>query len=165
MKTLEFEALSVTKHKFGASLNWRDGEVTSTTLNHDELQTLIEFLQAKSPSDRRVGFRVPLFDAELDVSVQTSRGTVAAKALDLSLTGILLEVPEQSLEPDKHCTVTLSLNDHSVILSATPIRTEEKLAAIHFPTTVRGGELDPPDELVSIYRSLELAWLKSRQAD
>lgn len=165
METLELDTLSITKHKFGVTLDWRDGEAGSTALNHDELDTLIEFLQAQTPSDRRVGFRVPLTDGDLDVSVKTTSKTVAAKALDLSLTGILLELPEHTLAADRQCTVTLSLNNHSVVLAATTIRTEGNIAAMHFPTTVHGGELDPPDELVTIYRSLEQAWLKSRQLD
>lgn len=165
METLEFNALAVTRHKFGVTLEWRDADVGSMTLDHDELQTLIEFLQAEMPSERRIGFRVPLIDADLDVSVKTSTGTAAANALDLSLTGILLEVPEQTLEADQHCTVTLRLNDQSAVLAAVTIRTKGNLAAMHFADTMHGSELDPPNELVSIYRSLELAWLKSRQAD
>ena len=115
-----------------------------------------------------MGFRVPLrplskevrkaFVVELECEDRKAR----AYAVDLSLTGILVECDGLAIKETDQITVSLALDGDEVTLTANVVRQQGKLVALHFPECVQGGELEPPEALLGIYRSLELEWLKSR---
>ena len=85
--------------------------------------------------------------------------------VDVSLTGLLVRSAPLDWPKAKPLSATLELRGDRVTLSALLMRQQDGLVALHFPESVRHGQLNPPKSLLAIYRNLELAFLKQRSSD
>lgn len=134
----------------------------------DQAGDLEEFLRRNLPRERRIGFRVriaPLADRvreAFQVRLDAPSATADVQPVDLSLTGILVEGRGLGLCPGMEVPVSLKLDGRHCMLSGTVVRAQGNLVALHFVESMDGGELTPPEGLLSIYRRLETEWLRSR---
>ena len=171
MDNLKLGGLTVTALEAGLSFTLDDGNGSGVLVPEHKLSALRAFIEAHSNEERRLGFRVPLRplppetrDA-LTVTLERRGISAAAQPVDLSLTGILVELPEGDFDGARSITVTLRRDGERARLRARVVRRNGALMALHFPSCVSNGELDPPEELLAIYRSLEQDWLKVRVRD
>ena len=132
-----------------------------------EATELQRFLREHAPRERRLGFRVPLagvaseFRDSLKARVAAPGRMLPAQVVDLSLTGILLELEDPATLPPS-LALDLELGNVHCLLDAELVRYDGQLLALHFPASLRNGELDPPESLRTIFGKLEQAWLQSR---
>jgi hypothetical protein len=116
--------------------------------------------------DPRMAFRVPILKvADLGLELRVNGAQVAdARPLNLSLIGILIETPrgDVRIPPDADIRVSVQHGDVQVTLRAELRRRYERRLALFFPDVLDDGSLDPPDELRTIVRELELLWLRQR---
>ena len=145
MNSLQLGELSLESKQTGVTFIWQGEQVRSVTVLNHQIEALRAFLDAHVSQERRVGFREQ-----------------STHAVDLSLTGILVEAPGSDLNEGDQITATLCLSADCVSLNANVVRCNGDLVALHFPACMQNGELDPPESLLNIYRTLELEWLKSR---
>lgn len=168
MDSLQLGDLSLVSKPSGICFTWQDDEQHSATIPTHKIAALRAFLDEHVPEEKRLGFRVPLrplpnsMRESFEVTLKSGDHTAAAFPVDLSLTGILVEVVDLTLRVNQKLDATLCLDDDCVLLTARVVRRDGSLVALHFPTCVANGELDPPEGLLGIYRTLELEWLKSR---
>ena len=129
-----------------------------------ELEMPLEIASAMG----QIRYRVPVFhDSGLDVKVipDDSPRLVRAQAVNLSLTGILIEFAKGA---DPHfpvgagLTVALSLGKQGVSLAGEVVRTRERQYGIRFRDVWGIPLFDPPEELRMIVRVLERQWLRER---
>jgi hypothetical protein len=101
--------------------------------------------------------------APLQCTLDSGAGNIIeAEPIDLSLTGMLVRAADPILRGGQSLTVTMSLRDLHTPLSATVVRAQPPLLALHFVESLQDGELDPPETLIAIYRELERRWLRNR---
>ena len=137
-------------------------------LGIDQARKLEEFLRDQNLAERRLGFRVPVQALEKDerpLQCELDPGSDAASsatAIDLSLTGVLLRAPDRTAAEAEVVKIALTLSNLQATLTAKVVRSEPPLLALHFVESLKDGELDPPDPLISIYRELEARWLRNR---
>ncbi len=169
MQTLRLGEMSLVAHSSGIRFIWHhDGDHGVTVPTH-KIAALKAFLDEHHADERRLGFRVPLRPLSgairdaFAVTLESENGKRTAVPVDLSLTGILVDVVDVKLRVSQSVRIALSLGEDSVTLTAVVVRSNKQLVALHFPSCVQDGELDPPEELLAIYRALELRWLKSRK--
>jgi hypothetical protein len=168
MDSLQIGELSISSKQAGVSFTFEGDEKQTVTVLNNQIETLQAFLAIHAAEERRVGFRVPL--QPLASSVRTSfkaslsrnSKTVEVAPVDLSLTGILVQASDFTLNAGDHVVANLAFDQDVIALNANVVRQDQRLIALHFPTCVRDGELNPPDALLNIYRALELEWLKAR---
>jgi hypothetical protein len=140
----------------------------SVVVPNEKIAALVAFLEEHSHAERRVGFRVPLRPLSaatrqaFEVTVEANSKKASAIPVDISLTGILLEIPDLKVRTGQRVSATLCLDNDCVLLDAKVVRRVGKLVVLHFPSCIKDDELDPPEGLLGIYRTLELDWLKSR---
>jgi hypothetical protein len=128
-----------------------------------ELEVPLQIAASKG----RIRYRVPVFkDAGLEIHVIIAgHRPLRAQALNLSLTGILIEFAEVT---DPHLPVgaglhlTFGLGDQGVSLEGEVVRTHGHQYGIAFRDA--GGAVipDPPEPLGRIVRMLERRWLRER---
>lgn len=168
MNSLQLGELSVISKQAGITFIWQGEEVRSVTVLNHQIEALRAFLDAHVSHERRVGFRVPLrplseaMRQAFDVRLKNRGKEHSTQAVDLSLTGILVEASDSDFKEGDQITATLCLSADCVSLNANVVRRNGNLVALHFPACMQNGELDPPESLLNIYRTLELEWLKSR---
>lgn len=172
MDSLQLSGLSVSSTEQGVVFSWQGEDKHAVTLPDHQIETLRAFLEARTKkSERRIGFRVPLQPLSQEmrdafaVTLKHYATRAEAIAVDLSLTGILVSVADLQLKTSDQIVVQLRLGDDQTSLNANVVRQQGKLVALHFPTCIDNGELDPPDALLNIYRALEHEWLRSRVHD
>lgn len=170
MESLTLGRLTLTAEKAGVTFVLAGEDVSQVTITARQVCKLEEFLKRYAPHERRLGFRVPLdslsdeVQSDFKVRVRNISSYVKAKPIDMSLTGILLKSKKLRASLGTHVMTKLTLADDSCTLIGKVVRQDGYLWALHFFETVKNGELDPPEDLLSIYRSLETDWLKSRVA-
>lgn len=119
-------------------------------------------------AEGRFAFRVPVLDqAVFRVLVQHRGGELEVQPIDLSLTGIQIEVPEgRALDAaiDDPVVVSLDHPKHKITLGAVVRRTAGRRYGLFFPDTVQvGGRVDPPETLMALVREVELLWIRGRR--
>lgn len=168
MDTLEIEGLTLAAHPRGLAFSWGGEEEPQSIVPVQKIAALRAFLDAHYPAERRLGFRVPLrplpeeTKRSFRVTLEHEGKRLRVQPVDLSLTGILVELPEEALPDARQVRARLRLAGDKVRLEAQLVRRDGPLMALHFPSCVANGELDPPEELLGIYRTLELDWLRNR---
>jgi hypothetical protein len=128
-----------------------------------ELETPLHIAAFKE----HIRYRVPVFkDSGLEVHVIIEgHGLLRAQALNLSLSGILIEFAEAT---DPHLPVgaglhvTLGLGDQEVSLAGEIARTHGRQYGIFFRDAAGARIADPPEPLRKILRMLERRWLRER---
>jgi hypothetical protein len=171
MDSLRLGELSVASKQAGVLFTFEGEEKQTITVLNNQIEALQSFLASHAAEDRRAGFRVPL--QPLASSVRTSfkvtlsrdSKTEEVSPVDMSLTGVLVQVSDFTLNAGDHIVANLAFERDIVTLYANVVRQDQRLVALHFPSCVRDGELNPPAALLNIYRALELEWLKSRVPD
>jgi hypothetical protein len=128
-----------------------------------ELETPLQI----AASNGRIRYRVPVFrDSMLETKVITeNHRLVGARALNLSLTGMLVEfaeVMDPHLSVGAAVHVTLALGGHRVTLAGEVARTHGCQYGIFFRDAGAAGIVDPPEPLRKIVRILERRWLRER---
>jgi hypothetical protein len=128
-----------------------------------DLETPLQIAACK----KRIRYRVPVFkDSGLEVHAIVEGGLlVRARALNLSLTGVLIEfaeVTDPHLPVGAGLHVTLGLGDQELGLAGEVVHTHGHQYGISFRDA--GGTLipDPPEPLRKIVRMLERRWLLER---
>jgi len=116
----------------------------------------------------QIRYRVPVFhDSGLDVKVipDDRPRLVRAQAVNLSLTGILIEFAEGAdphLAVGAGLTIALSLGKQGVSLAGEVVRTRERQYGIRFRDVWGIPLFDAPEALRMIVRVLERQWLRER---
>jgi hypothetical protein len=125
-------------------------------------EVLIVAIPDEVASESRSSFRVPVLERDrplVAVSHQDQRWEVAA--VNLSVTGILVEFPSQNvpeLEVGEEVSVQLKLEDEELALRAEVRRKDKNRVGLFFFEVWKGEQLDPPDELAKIVRRVEMLW-------
>jgi hypothetical protein len=138
------------------------------TLSPRQVGQLEEFLHKNATRERRVGFRVPFrplkdeVRAGFHVQLQVRGQWMDVTPVDLSLTGILVQGKGLALPVHSQIRVQLRFNELSCALTGEVVRRDGQLLALHFTESISGGDLDPPEPLLAIYRKLEMEWLRHR---
>ncbi len=139
-------------------------------LDAEHLPDLINFFAslAPSPSERRIGFRIPVAKMDpntrddLQMEITLDGRTWSVQPVDFSLTGVLVETDERPAEgADLELSIDFMGMKSKMRAKVVRLLGENKVA-MHFPSTLRDGELDPPDSLIGVYRKIEGIWLKQR---
>ncbi len=130
------------------------------------LEVLLRIPSEIAAGDPRMAFRVPILKAD-DLSIEARvNGTPVdhARPLNVSLIGILVETPRGDVDipADADVQVSLRRGDTQVRLRAELRRRYERCVALFFPDVLQDGRLEPPMELRTIVRELELLWLRQR---
>ena len=168
MDSLQLGELSVVAKQTGVSFTFQGDERQTVTVLNNQIETLQAFLAGHTSEERRVGFRVPLRPLTNDIrssfKVSLTHGHKSQEVLpvDLSLTGITVEIVDFKLNAGDQIVANLAFDHNVIALNANVVWQDQRLVALHFPTCVIDGELDPPDVLLSIYRAHELEWLRAR---
>lgn len=117
-------------------------------------------------AEGRFAFRVPVLDPHL-ATVEFERGGVStpAEAVDVSLTGIQVELPEDDLFAiDEEVSVHMRVGAVTQSMRGIVRRCSGRRCGVFFPETVHeGGRVEAPEALVTIVRDLERIWLQERQ--
>jgi len=168
MSSLKLGKISMLAERAGVTLVVHGDKDQRISLDPEDVLALGDFLRMHAPQERRVGFRVPfapLPDQVLDafrVSVRIGKHWRDAEAEDMSLTGILLRLRDVDARVGDRLGVDISLGRLHCTLEAVVVRRNNTMLALHFPSTLRNDELEPPQALIDIYRRIEVEWLKSR---
>ncbi len=88
----------------------------------------------------------------------------AARALDVSLTGLLLEAAADapSWPVGTSLSLELQLGDDAVRLAALVHRCQGRRCALLFPSVVADGDIAAPGTLRRMVRELERHWIHTR---
>jgi hypothetical protein len=168
MQTLTLGDLKVVADPSGLVVELGGKGGRQVALSSHEAGQLEEFLRRHLPRERRMGFRVriaPLADAvrtSFRVTLGSGAESRTVRPVDLSLTGVLVEGQDLSLAPGTELPVVLDLDGRVCALTGVVVRAQRDLVALHFVECLQRGELAPPEQLLTIYRRLETAWLRSR---
>ena len=119
-------------------------------------------------ADRRRAFRVPVLrDSGLRVELRTNDGhTWRAEAVNLSVTGILVELPTAeapALAIGATVTVRLTLGNDTIEIQGEVNRREQRAVGLSFAETLVRAKVAPPPALAAIVRSLERHWLDTKR--
>lgn len=137
------------------------------TISAASLPDVLSFLQSVSPSasDQRVGFRVPLErKSGLITNLRIGSVRLPVRAIDISLSGILVEMPTNlhELMLEASVDITLELDNKSATVRGIVKRRMENRYGIMFPDCQMDGDLDPPGALLVIFKALERKWLSKK---
>lgn len=159
--------VSADENGFRFAVAGSDGPI-EISLDAREAVTIERFLAEQRNGELRTGFRVPVQALRpfLPETLQVSllyRGTIYdAVPMDLSLTGMLVRVPEISVSARTTLVARIILEDNLARLDAQVVRVDGDLVALHFGASMRGGEFDPAIDLGPIFSRLEQIYLKNR---
>ena len=142
----------------------------SIILDANNLPEIIEFLSSHRPGvgEKRIGFRVPIASlcqstqSNFSISLEIAGSITEATALDVSITGVLVEITGHNIKVEDGFPATLQYQDNTAIIGAKVVRIDGSRICLHFPSSLTNGELDPPEALMKVYRALEMDWLKER---
>lgn len=173
MEVLQFGNLSVRETEDGVSFDSADSLVDYSQVNTAEVPVLISFLKdhLKYAANRRSSWRLSLHqlvgtDADdLQVTISKGQQRIAAGVLDISLTGMFLELDEPVGERGDAVEIDVSLGQVGDFLSGVIVRLDPGMTrvAVHFPNCIDNhGGLCPPLAYKKIFHSLEQIWLDKK---
>lgn len=142
----------------------------SIVLDANILPEIIDFLSShrSGVAEKRVGFRVPIASlcqstrSNFGISLEIAGSITEATALDVSITGVQVEITGHNIKVGDSFPATLKYQDNTAIIGAKVVRIDGSSVCLHFPSSLTNGELDPPEALMKVYRALEMDWLKER---
>ena len=102
------------------------------------------------------------FDGDLKITLLHQGTIYDAQCIDLSLTGMLVRCTSLELVRRTRLNARLLFEDYLARLDAEVARVDGALIALHFTSSLAGGELNPPADLLPIFSRLEQAFLRSR---
>ncbi len=170
METLTLGRLTITASRTNVTFILPGEAAVPVTITPTQVSKLENFLKRCAPHERRDGFRVPMdslsdeIRSKFKVRIRTVSGYLKVKPIDMSLTGMLMKSKKLSASRGAQFLTKLALDDHSCTLVSKVVRNDGNRWALHFPESIKNGELDPCEKLLCIYRILETEWLKSRVA-
>jgi len=170
MDEIKVDDIVIQKHDSGLTISDNSQPGLSIDLDSNNLVEIIDFLSSHKPggAEQRNGFRVPLESlcaatkSNFRFSIELDGEHIEATAVDVSITGILIDHAELRVVAGESYSVTLEYQDKSATIGATVVRFEGSRISFHFPETLSDGELEPPESLMQVYRALETDWLKER---
>jgi len=146
----------------------QDKPETSIALPANAIDELVSFLRSLNPdtTERRMAFRVAVPSlTDLTARVSFKGETWPVKPVDLSLTGILIEFPRTEVAEiplEAEIGIELQLGDKTAVLRGIVRRRNRNQYGILLASSLRNGDLRPPESLVLIYKELERQWLRRR---
>lgn len=160
----------------------------SVTLDARTVEELVDFVKLFEPieenrtetgnsetgndetGNRREAFRVPVIDDFNLRCVITRHGEcIEAKATNISMTGVFVELPELIELPergsdrimiDDKMDVSITLDKWNVVLASVVRRQEDHGFGLFFPATIRGHNVEPPPMLRRIVMDLQRRWMQ-----
>lgn len=138
-------------------------------LDIEGVRELSDFLHSLSESDfnQRRAFRVPIVRSSgLSVRLEVGRRSLAATPVNISITGILVELPESEtldLPLDSEVTCTLQFRREKLQLHGIFRRRDGRHYGFAFRESLRGREAPPPAALVRMVMDLERIWIADRE--
>ena len=168
MNVVTFGSLTARAHEAG--VRFEVAAADCVELSPREVGALASFLTRQRWDETRTGFRVPVHAlmrelADLKVTL-VHQGTIYdCETLDLSLTGMLVRCDAMTAGANLQVEARLVLEDELARLPAEVVRSSNGLVALHFTESMAGGELNPPEDLVSLFRRIERYYLRSRSEE
>ena len=171
MDVLNFSQLSIRSEDEYVTFVIHGKDDYNVKVRADHIPEIVDFLRTKADteSNRRVGFRVDVaalghsFSDRFRVFADTPEGDrVKVTPINVSLTGILVETEHYLGDQNIHSSVELVLDNINVRIPSIIVRCDHNRVAFQFIASIKDGQLDPPPELVAIFRTLEMNWLKTR---
>lgn len=170
MGRLRFGELSMKATEQGVSFYKNDQISALACVEPDDVPVIIDFLKSylADGANRRSGFRLDLTQLRatdhqrVAVAVLTERGRFNVTALDLSLTGMLVDSEFFLGREGEMVMLDITFEGHQALLSANVVRRDEcdRHVAFNFPDVMgEDGSLHPPADLSAIFYSLEALWL------
>lgn len=141
-------------------LSVRPGE-----LSGGALELLLKMPGEIAAGEARMAFRVPILKPDdLALELRVNGAVVSgARPVNVSLIGMLIEVAgSAAIAPDAEVEVSLRRGEVVARLRAEIRRNDQGRLALFFPEALEDGSLEPPEELRTIARELELLWLRQR---
>ena len=155
----------------------------SVALDARTVEELVDFVKLFEPieeenaetdkpatGNRREAFRVPVIDDFNLRCVITRHGeSIEAKATNISMTGVFVELPEFIELPergsdrimiDDQMDVSITLDKWNVVLASVVRRQEDHGFGLFFPATIRGHNVEPPPMLRRIVMDLQRRWMQ-----
>jgi len=173
VEALQFGNLSIRETSDGITFNSLDSQVDCSQVNTAEIPLLISFLKdhLKYAANRRSSWRLSLHQLtgtiadDLQVTVAKGRQRVAAGVLDISLTGMFLDLSEPVGERGDTVEIDVSLGEVGDFLTGVIIRLDPGMTrlAVHFPNCIDNhGALCAPLAYQKIFHTLEEVWLDKK---
>lgn len=132
-------------------------------------QILVVHRPQQAACEARRAFRVPIIKQLPEAELTNESGeTFHANAVDLSMTGVLLEFPGEDV-PDlpvgSRFKVHFRLEELNLTLMAEVRRRYGKRYGLFFSDVLAGDQLKPPAELSTLVHRLEQIWLDSKKPE
>lgn len=169
MREIRIENVHVVASDTGLTLS-REGEpATEIRFDAKGVQELIRFITsaAEIGFNRRRSFRVSLWDScELSVQVKRDGDWIAVVPKNISVTGILIEVPPEALLElacEQFVQIMLTLDDETISVSGIVQRCTKNIYGVLFPNSIRGDQIEPPAGLNRLVKKLERRWIARRR--
>ena len=168
----EFKVKNITIQSSDSSLTISDDSRpgNSIVIDTKSLPEIIRILSRYRPNhaENRNGFRVPIGSlcettrSNFGVNIEYAGESIEVTAINVSITGILVDHPKLRLPVDGKASIILRYQDNIATIKAIVVRCGGTRISFHFPETLSDGELDPPESIMKVYRALELDWLRER---
>jgi len=129
--------------------------------------TLVVYEPHQVAFERRSAVRVPIYrdQAPLVRLRRNGKEIWTPQAIDISLTGILVQFPASEvpeMRVDTPLRVELKFEEAEVNLTGQVRRRDGPRYGIFFSDVLKGESIEPPDALVKLVRKLERIWLHRR---
>jgi hypothetical protein len=129
--------------------------------------TLVVRAPPEIASENRSGFRVPILKGSAPlVQILSDESMLSTpRALDISVTGILVEFPPAEAPEfpiDTKVRLKIRFEDTALDLKGLVRRKQGGRYGIFFPEVIKGIHIEPPEALAKIVRKLEAIWLRQR---
>ena len=170
MDEIKFDNIVIQREESSLTISDESRPGLNIVLDANSLPEIIEFLSShrSSAAERRIGFRVPIASlcestrSKFGISFEIAGNITEATAIDVSITGVQVDCVDHDVKVGDSFPATLKYEDKTAIIGAKVVRIDGSRFCLHFPSSLRDGELDPPEALMKVYRALEIDWLKER---
>ncbi len=169
MTITTFGSVTAEPHAGGVRIGVTDTPVAN--LSPRDAVALASFLSRQRWGETRTGFRVPIhmliseLQHQLKVTLVHQGVIYDCEPVDLSLTGILVRCSTLDVGANTRLTARILFEDHLAKLDAEVVRSQSGIVALHFCEAMRGAELNPPRDLIALFRRLEQLYLRGRNDD
>ena len=169
MNVLTAGRIRITSHDDDLTFQDREDSKRRVTIAESSLPEIVDYLRSLNPceDEQRVGFRLPLSPSiGLKASVSYNGMTCPVRVRDISLSGILVELPPSvhELALGTSIEVPIRLGTRKATLSGIALRSSDDQYGISFADSGMDGEPKLPDSFLVILKQVESGWLRSQVA-
>lgn len=168
MEALKFGPLSIEETDSGVRFQLQWGPPADLAAN--DLPLLMDFLKQhlEVTANRRSSWRLPLNSLggteadNLVVTIHRGEYALAAKAMDISLTGMFVLTPEPIGERGDTVDVEVVFDGGRALLQGSIVRQDSSMrrVGLHFHKCIGAdGSLCPPEAYLRIFNRLEQIWM------